>query len=111
MNNIKSMDKDIINETDSDLVNILLFGSSNTNTTLIPKYLVFQLILFSRQKGSPVNYIENWTMSITQIYEVILNYFFFKFRFSYLFIFCLLFFIFSLPCYRYRQGLVLSAVF
>ena len=39
MNNIKSIDKDIINETDSDLVNILLFRSSkyqyhitNTNT-------------------------------------------------------------------------------
>ena len=28
MNNIKSVDKDIINENDSDLVNILLFGSS-----------------------------------------------------------------------------------
>ena len=28
MNNIESTDKDIINETDSDLVNILLFGSS-----------------------------------------------------------------------------------
>ena len=74
MNNIKSIDKDIINETDSDLVNILLFGSSkyhDTNTTLIPKYSVFQLILFSIQKGSPVNYIENWTMTITQINELI----------------------------------------
>ena len=28
MNYIKSIDKGIINETDSDLVNILLFGSS-----------------------------------------------------------------------------------
>ena len=28
MNNIKSIDKDIINETDSELVNTLLFGSS-----------------------------------------------------------------------------------
>ena len=28
MNNIKSIDKDIINGTDSDLVNILLFGCS-----------------------------------------------------------------------------------
>ena len=28
MNNIKSVDKDIINATDSDLVNILRFGSS-----------------------------------------------------------------------------------
>ena len=28
MKNIKSTDKDIINETDSDLVKILLFGSS-----------------------------------------------------------------------------------
>ena len=27
MNNIKSIDKDVISETDSDLVNILLFGS------------------------------------------------------------------------------------
>ena len=53
MSNTKSIDKEIINEIDSDLVNIL------------KKYSVFQLILFSRQKGSPVNYIANWTMSIT----------------------------------------------
>ena len=75
MKNIKSIDKDIINVTDSDLVNILLFESSKTNTTSIQKYPVFQLILFSREKGSPVNYFENWTMSITQIYELIFNYF------------------------------------
>ena len=28
MDNIKSIDKDVINETDSDLVKFLLFGSS-----------------------------------------------------------------------------------
>ena len=28
MNNIKSIDKDIINEADSNLVKVLLFGSS-----------------------------------------------------------------------------------
>ena len=39
----------------------------NTNTTSIQKYSIFQLILFSRQKASPVNYFENST--ITQIYE------------------------------------------
>ena len=62
MNNIKSIDKDIIKETDSDLVNIFFLEVVNTNTTLIQKYSVFQLILFSRQKGSLVN----WTMSTTQ---------------------------------------------
>ena len=45
------------------------------NTTLIQKYLIFQLILFSRQKGSPVNYFENSIMSATQIYELVLNHF------------------------------------
>ena len=75
MSNIKSVDKDIINATDSDLVNILLFGSSKYQYHINSKYSVFQLILFSRQKGSPVNYFENWTMSLTQIYELIFNYF------------------------------------
>ena len=65
MNNIKSIDKDIINATDSDLVNILFLEVVNTCTTLIQKYSVFPLILFSSKKGSPVNYFENWTMSIT----------------------------------------------
>ena len=74
MNNIKSNDKDI-NATDSDLVNILLFGSSKYQYHINSKICSFQLILFSRQKGSPVNYFENWAMSITQIYELIVNYF------------------------------------
>ena len=73
MNNIKSIDKDIINATNSDLVNILFLEVVNTNTSLIQKCSVFQLILFPRQKGSPVNYFENWAMSITQIYEIIFN--------------------------------------
>ena len=67
MNNIKSIDKDIINATDSDLVSILFLEVVSNSTTLILKYSVFQLLLFSRQKGSPVNYFENWTMSITHI--------------------------------------------
>ena len=41
MNNIKSTDKDIINETDSDLVNILLFGSSKYEYHINSKILNF----------------------------------------------------------------------
>ena len=70
MNNIKSIDKDIINDTDSDLVNILLFGSSKYQYHINSKILNFSIDLFSIQKGSPVKYIENWTMSKTQIYEL-----------------------------------------
>ena len=43
MNNIKSIDKDIINETDSDLVNILLFGSSKYQYHIISKILSFSI--------------------------------------------------------------------
>ena len=69
MNNIKSIDKDIINVTVGDLVNILLFGSSKYQYHINSKILtVFQLIFFSRQKGSPANYLENSTMSITNLW-------------------------------------------
>ena len=77
MDNIKSIDKDTVNATDSDLVNIFFLEVVNTNTTLMQKYSVFHLILFSREKGSPVNYFENWTKPITEIYELIFNYFYF----------------------------------
>ena len=43
MNNIKSIDKDIINETDSDLVNILLFGSSKYQYHINSKMLSFSI--------------------------------------------------------------------
>ena len=43
MNNIKSIDKDIINETDSDLVNILLFGSSKYQYHINSKILSFSI--------------------------------------------------------------------
>ena len=43
MNNIKSIDKDIINETDSDLVNILLFGSSKYQYHINSKRLNFSI--------------------------------------------------------------------
>ena len=43
MNNIKSIDKDIINETDSDLVNILLFGSSKYQYHIDSKILSFSI--------------------------------------------------------------------
>ena len=50
MNYIKSIDKDTINETDSDLVNILLFRSSKYQYYINSKILtVFQLIFFSKQ--------------------------------------------------------------
>ena len=104
--------KGIINETDSDLVNILFsLESVNTNTKLIQKYSVFQLIFFSRQKGSPANYFENETMSIIYSWTQFLNYFHFTFWFSYLYTVYILLIIFTLPCYRYRQGLARSAVF
>ena len=68
MNYIKSIDKGIINETDSDLVNILLFGSTKYQYHINSKILtVSQLIFFSRQKSSPANYLENSTMSITNL--------------------------------------------
>ena len=43
MNNIKSIDKDIINETDSDLVNILLFRSSKYQYHINSKILSFSI--------------------------------------------------------------------
>ena len=43
MNNIKSIDNDIINETDSDLVNILLFGSSEYQYHINSKILSFSI--------------------------------------------------------------------
>ena len=43
MNNIKLIDKDIINETDSDLVNILLFGSSKYQYHINSKILSFSI--------------------------------------------------------------------
>ena len=43
INNIKSIDKDIINETDSDLVNIHLFGSSKYEYHINSKILNFSI--------------------------------------------------------------------
>ena len=43
MNNIKSVDKDIINETDSDLVNILLFERSKYQYHSNSKTLSFSI--------------------------------------------------------------------
>ena len=43
MNNIKSIDKDIIKETDSDLVNILLFGSSKYQYHINSKIFSFSI--------------------------------------------------------------------
>ena len=43
MNNIKSIDKDIINEADSDLVNILLIGSSKYQYHINSKILNFSI--------------------------------------------------------------------
>ena len=43
MNNIKLIDKDIINETDSDLVNILFFGSSKYQYHINSKLLSFSI--------------------------------------------------------------------
>ena len=41
MKNIRSIDENIINETDSDLVNILLFGSSKSEYPISSKLLNF----------------------------------------------------------------------
>ena len=43
MNNIKSIDKNIINATDSDLVNILLFGSSKYQYHINSKIFSFSI--------------------------------------------------------------------
>ena len=67
MDNIKLIDKDITNETDSDLVNNFLFGSSKYKHHINSKILNLS-IDFILKKGFPVNYFENSTMSITQIY-------------------------------------------
>ena len=63
---------------------------ASMNNSLIQKYSIFQLILFSKQKCSPVNCFENSTMPITHIYKLIFYYFSFKFWFSYLYTFWLL---------------------
>ena len=44
MNNIKSIDKDIIHASDSDLVNILLFGSSKYQYHINSKILSFSIV-------------------------------------------------------------------
>ena len=55
MNNIKSVDKDIINETDGDLLNILLFGCTkyHINSKIlnfsIDKMVLQSTILRTRQ--------------------------------------------------------------
>ena len=65
MNNIKSIDKDIINETDSDLVNILLFGSSKYQYHINSKILSFSIgFILNTERFSGQLYI-NWTMSKT----------------------------------------------
>ena len=43
MNNIKSINRDIINETDSDLVNILLYESSKYEYNIYSKLLSFSI--------------------------------------------------------------------
>ena len=50
MNNIKSIDKDIINATDSDLVNILLFGSSKYQYHINSKILSFSIDFILKKK-------------------------------------------------------------
>ena len=70
MNNIKSIDKDIINATDSDLVNILLFGSSKYQYHINSKILSFSIdfiLKTERFSGQPfwkldsVNNANLWT--------------------------------------------------
>ena len=53
MNNIKSTDKDIINETDSDLVNILLFGSSKYEYHINSKILNFSFDFILKTERFP----------------------------------------------------------
>ena len=54
----------IINETNIDLVNILL------GCRKFQKYSIFHLVLFLTLKLSPVNYFGGSTMAIAQIYEL-----------------------------------------
>ena len=57
MNNIESIDKDTINETDSNLVNILLFGSSKYQYHINSKILSF-----------PIDFILNTERFSGQVY-------------------------------------------
>ena len=93
MNNIKSIDKDIIKETDSDLVNILLFGSSKYQYHINSKILSFSidLILKTERFFGQLDNVNN--AKFMNSYLII---FLFKFRLSYLFIFCSLFFLLCL---------------
>ena len=50
MSNIKSIDKDIINVTDSDLVNILLLGSSKYQYHINSKILSFSIDFILKTK-------------------------------------------------------------
>ena len=50
MNNTKSIDKDIIKETDSDLVNILLFGSSKYQYHINSRILSFSIDFIPKTK-------------------------------------------------------------
>ena len=74
MKNIKSMDKDIIDEADSDLVKIL-FDSSKYEYHSNSKILNFSTDFILKREGFSVNYFENSALSITQIYELIFKYF------------------------------------
>ena len=70
MNNIKSIDKDMIHASDSDLVNIDLLGSSKYQYVINSK---INFILKTERFSGQLFW--NWTMSVTQIYELIFNYF------------------------------------
>ena len=59
MSNIKSIVKDIINETDSDLVNILLFGSSKYQYHIKSKILSFSIDFFSKFFGQLFRKLDN----------------------------------------------------
>ena len=53
MNNIKSVDKDTINETDSNLVNILLFESSKYEYHINLKIFNFSIDFILKKKRFP----------------------------------------------------------
>ena len=56
MNNVKSIDKDIIKKTGSDLVNILLSGSSKYQYHINSKILSFSIDFILKTERSPVNF-------------------------------------------------------
>ena len=108
---IKSSDKDIMNESDPDLVYILLFGSSKYEYHIDPKVLNFSIDFiikterFSGQLFWELDNVNNGNLWIQFLIISLLN-----FDLVNCIYFYILVIIFTLPCYRYKQGLVLSAV-